>query len=118
MFDDLFYESFAAQWIAAWNSHDIERILSHYDDAFEFSSPVLAKLNPASQGKLVGKELARSYWSKGLALRPDLHFETIAVLKGVGSMVIHYRGLGGKLCAEFFVFGGDGKVVSSHAHGE
>jgi hypothetical protein len=118
MFDDAFYETFASDWLASWNSHDIERILSHYDAQFEFSSPVLARVNPAGEGRLRGLAAARAYWTKGLAARPDLHFEPIALLKGVQSLVIHYRGLGGKLCAEFFVFGPDGKVVASHAHGE
>lgn len=113
-----FYEEFTTQWLAAWNAHDMERILALYEDAFEFSSPVLARVSPASGGKLVGKEAARAYWSKGLAMRPDLHFEHIASLHGVHSMVIHYRGLGGKLCAEFFAFSDSGKVAISHAHEE
>lgn len=117
MLDDKFYEEFAAEWIASWNSHDIERILSHYGESFDFSSPVLAKVSPASGGKLKGKKAARAYWSKGLAARPDLRFEPVAVLKGVESLVIHYKGLGGKLCAEFFVFSGSGQVISSRAHG-
>jgi len=116
VFTESFYKEFTTLWLAAWNAHDIERILALYEDAFEFSSPVLAGVSPASGGKLIGKEAARAYWSKGLAMRPDLHFEHIASLHGVQSMVIHYRGLGGKLCAEFFAFSGDGKVAVSHAH--
>jgi hypothetical protein len=114
---DHFCEEFAAEWIASWNSHDIERILAHYDESFEFSSPVLAKVSPATGGKLSGQDAARAYWSRGLATRPDLYFEPVTLLKGVQSAVIYYKGLGGKLCAEFFVFGANGKVVSSHAHG-
>jgi hypothetical protein len=53
-----------------------------------------------------------------LAARPDLHFEFVALRNGVNSAVICYKDLGGKLCAEFFAFGQDGKVISSHAHGE
>jgi hypothetical protein len=117
MYDDKFYETFAAEWTASWNSHDMERILSHYDETFEFSSPVLARVNPASGGKLKGKAAAHAYWSKGLAARPDLHFEPITLLKGVESLVIYYKGLGGSLCAEFFVFNSRGNVIRSHAHG-
>jgi len=117
MLSKTFIEEFATEWIASWNSHDIERILAHYDEAFEFSSPVLAKFSSVSGGTLTGKAAARVYWSKGLAARPDLHFELVTVLKGVQSAVIYYAGLGGKLCAEFFVFGTNGKVASSHAHG-
>jgi hypothetical protein len=114
---ELDIDAFAADWIAAWNRHDIERILAHYHEAFEFSSPVLARLLPASGGRLQGTVAARAYWSKALAARPELQFELLTVLKGVQSAVLYYRGLGGRLCAEFFVFGADGKVVSSHAHG-
>ena len=53
-----------------------------------------------------------------MTARPELHFELIAVLKGVESIVIHYKGLDGKLCAEFFGFGDNGKVIESHAHSE
>ncbi len=37
-------EKFADAWIAAWNAHDLDAILSHYDDAIELTSPVAAKL--------------------------------------------------------------------------
>ena len=30
---------FAAEWIEAWNAHDLERILAHYADDFEMASP-------------------------------------------------------------------------------
>jgi len=32
--------SFANHWISAWNSHDLDAILSHYDDSVELTSPV------------------------------------------------------------------------------
>lgn len=118
MRDKKFYDAFSMQWIDAWNSHDIQRILRPYDDSFELSSPVLAKLYPDSGGKLKGKQAIGSYWSKALAARPDLKFELLAVLKGVDSAVIHYRGYAESLCAEFFIFNADGLVVKTYAHGE
>jgi ketosteroid isomerase-like protein len=30
MIENTFAEHFAAEWIDAWNCHDLERILSHY----------------------------------------------------------------------------------------
>ena len=39
-----FAESFAAEWIEAWNSHDLDRILSHYTDDFVMSSPRIVVL--------------------------------------------------------------------------
>ncbi|HEX5049396.1 MAG TPA: nuclear transport factor 2 family protein, partial [Gammaproteobacteria bacterium] len=34
-----FAQTFAHEWIDAWNSHDLDRILSHYADDFVMSSP-------------------------------------------------------------------------------
>jgi ketosteroid isomerase-like protein len=31
---------FARQWLDAWNSHDLEAILSHFRDDAVFSSPM------------------------------------------------------------------------------
>ena len=30
---------FAAQWTDAWNGHNIERVLAHFHDEVEFTSP-------------------------------------------------------------------------------
>lgn len=109
---------FARGWISAWNSHDLDRILSHYADTLTFSSPVLARLMPASHGQLLDRRALRTYWEKALALKPDLHFDLIAVMGGVNSVVIHYTGPGARLCAEYFRFSDDGKILESHAHSE
>lgn len=39
-----FAQSFASEWIDAWNAHDLERILSHYDDEVVVISPVALRL--------------------------------------------------------------------------
>jgi ketosteroid isomerase-like protein len=44
MLDKAFAENFAAEWIAAWNSHDLDRVLSHYAGDFEMSSPIIAQI--------------------------------------------------------------------------
>jgi ketosteroid isomerase-like protein len=107
---------FGRTWLDAWNSHDLEAILALYEDDFVFSSPTLGQLLPQSGGYLKGKTAARAYWSRAFAPGVNLRFESIAVLCGVGTVVIHYKGLRGKLCAEFFQIGASGKVTASHAH--
>jgi ketosteroid isomerase-like protein len=37
-------QAFADEWIAAWNSHDLERVLSHYAPEIVFLSPIAQKL--------------------------------------------------------------------------
>lgn len=42
--DKAFAEQFAADWIDAWNAHDLDRVLAHYSDDFEMSSPVIVQI--------------------------------------------------------------------------
>ena len=116
MIDSKFAQAFAAEWIEAWNSHDLDRILSHYSEGFEFSSPFIIKLMGEPSGRLKGETAIRAYWSKALALRPDLHFRLVTVYSGVASIVIHYQRHDDSFAAEFFEFGVGGKVIRSSAH--
>ena len=106
---------FAKDWIASWNSHDLERILSHYSDDFEMSSPYIAQMAGEPSGVLKGKAAVAAYWSHALEQLPTLHFELHSVLVGAGSLVIYYQGVNG-MAAEMCVFDARGKVAGSHAH--
>ena len=106
---------FAAEWIDAWNARDLDRILAHYAEHFEMSSPYIARIAGEESGRLHGKPAVRAYWAKALQLIPRLRFQLVEVLVGVDSMVIHYRGHKGPV-AEVLRFGANGKVVSASAH--
>jgi len=84
-------ERFAGDWVAAWNSHDLDRILEHYQEGFEMASPLIVRLAGEPSGKLRGKPAIREYWRRALAAAPQLRFELLDVFVGVDSMVIHYR---------------------------
>ena len=59
-------------WIAAWNSGDLERILSRYADDFEIRSPLIAERGFSPTGVLRGKTAIHPYWGGGLQLSPDI----------------------------------------------
>ena len=59
---------FAHEWIEAWNSHDLVRILGHYSEDFVMSSPRIASVVQEASGVLVGKPAVAVYWAKALAL--------------------------------------------------
>jgi hypothetical protein len=111
-------QRFAVAWIAAWNSHDLDRILSFYDGSVRFSSPTLNTLLPSTHGELQGVSALRAYWQQALSLKPDLHFELIRVMVGIRRCVVHYRSNVSPYCAETFEFNRRGRVVASHAHVE
>jgi len=108
-------EQFADAWIAAWNSHDLERILSHYEDDFEMSSPVIVEAMNEPSGRLVGKAVITAYWAGALERYPELFFEKLHVLTGANSVTIIYNGVRG-LSAEVFHFSASGKVAAAYAH--
>jgi len=60
-----FAEHFAREWVAAWNSHDLERVLE---------SPIIVTLMGEPSGKLKGKAAVGAYWAKALKALPGLHF--------------------------------------------
>lgn len=107
---------FAAEWIAAWNAHDIERILSHYSDEFEMSSPLIAERMGVPSGALTGKEAVRPYWKLGLSAEPPLHFELHGVLVGVDTVAIYYRSVArNRMVAEILWFDDQRRVVRGAA---
>jgi len=52
-------EDFARDWIESWNAHDLERILGHYADDFEMTSPLIVQRLGITDGKLKGKDAVR-----------------------------------------------------------
>lgn len=115
MLDKAFADHFAAEWIDSWNSHDLDRVLSHYTDDFEMSSPVIITVAGEPSGILKGKDQIRAYWGKALQLMPDLHFDLVATLVGVDSITLYYKGVRGP-SAEVFHFNQAGKVTKAYAH--
>ena len=115
MIDKIFAEHFANDWIESWNSHDLDRNLSHYSDDFEMSSPLIAQIAGEPSGTLQGKQAVGGYWAKVLALIPDFRFEWVTTLVGVNSTTIYYRGARG-MSAEVFHFNDSGKVSKAFAH--
>ena len=105
--------AFAEEWIAAWNAHDLDRILSHYADGIVFLSPVAQRL--VGTGRVAGLADVRSYWKQGLAANPDLKFELIDALTGHDCVTILYRNHRGQTVAETCEFERGDKVVRSFA---
>jgi ketosteroid isomerase-like protein len=91
----------ANHWAAAWNAHDLDLIMAHYDDAIELTSPAAAKLLDAPGGKVVGKANVSEYFRRGLEAFPELHFHIEDVLWGVSSVVLYYTNQRGTHTAEF-----------------
>lgn len=114
--DEEFAREFAAAWIDAWNSGDLERVFSHYADDFEMRSPLIVERGFSSTGTLRGKEAIRPYWGAGIATAdPPLVFELIGVYAGVDTVAIHYRSVGRRYVVEVVEFDEQGRGVRCFA---
>lgn len=110
-----FAEAFSREWVAAWNAHDIERVLSHYADDFELASPFIVQIAGVPEGRLIGKAAVRAYWAEALRRMPDLLFRLRGCRVGVDSVVIEYEGVG-RMAAETLVFDRDMRVARAYAN--
>jgi hypothetical protein len=111
-----FAERFVHEWIEAWNSHNLDAVLSHYSDDFEMSSPFIIVFSPESGGTLRGKEAVGAYWSAALEKFSDLHFVLDSVFVGADSIAVSYTSVLDKKAVEVFFFDENGKVLKAAAH--
>jgi hypothetical protein len=102
---------FAHGWVQAWNSHDLDSVMSHYAAEVALTSPIAAKLLGDPSGTVAGKAAVRSYFERGLEAYPNLTFELLDVMWGIRSVVLYYVNQKGTKTAEFMEFDGSGKVV-------
>ena len=110
------FASHAQEWIAAWNAHDLERILAHYAEDIELISPLVARLTGRCEDAVRGKPALRDYFACGLRAYPTLRFDLIRIYGGARSCVLEYRSINGLRSAELMEFDEQGKVRRTLAH--
>ena len=108
-------EELARRWIEAWNSHDLERVLTLYDDDAEMVSPVIVRVGINAEGRLKGKDRLRAYWSTALQGHRDLKFKLLEAFASPDSVVVRYENERGKVMCEYLRLGSDGRIVQGSA---
>lgn len=109
-------QQLAHDWIEAWNDHDIDRLMRHYADDVEFTSPFIISLLNEASGRLRGQANLAAYFRQGLAAYPTLHFELIQILRGVDSVTVYYRSVRDLYAAEVMVLDASSQVVRVSCH--
>jgi ketosteroid isomerase-like protein len=104
------------EWIAAWNSRDLERVLKLYAEDAEMTSDKIQAFGFDSTGTLAGKAKLRVYWRKGLELLPDLHFTLIDLFISPDSLVVFYTNERGARICEYLRLDAAGKIVQGSAN--
>jgi len=111
MLTDEEVQEFAKHWVAAWNSHNLDEIMSHYAADVILVSPVAARILNDPSGTVKGTEAVRAYFRRGLEAYPNLKFELIDVMRGLSSVVLYYLNQNGSKTGEFMEIGAGKKVV-------
>ena len=65
----------AIKWFEAFNKHNLEKLLSLYDENAEHFSPKLKIRLPETQGLIKGKVALRSWWQDAFVRLPTLKYE-------------------------------------------
>ena len=83
-------KNIAIQWFAAFNEHDLEKLLSLYDEQAEHYSPKLKVHQPNTNGLIKGKAQLRNWWKDAFDRLPNLHYEIIKLMSDDEQVFMEY----------------------------
>ena len=114
-------QEYAARWIAAWNSMELDQALGLWAEDIEFCSPLAWEITGSPV--LRGKAAVAEYWGRALAQAVHLHFKLIQALWDAEArtvMIVYRRERGEdvRLAAEIIRLNSEGLGVHGTAlHG-
>jgi SnoaL-like domain len=108
-------ESFAREWIAAWNSHDLNRICSHYAADIEFTSPFVTSLTGNVDGTVIRIAALRGYFRSALERFPGLEFKYMFTCAGIRTITVVYGSVNGLTAGETMELCAEGQIMRAVA---
>lgn len=83
-------QSIAFKWFDAFNQHNLEQLLSLYDDEAQHYSPKLKVRQPETNGMIIGKENLRSWWKDAFENIPTLHYKVTSLTANENRVFMEY----------------------------
>lgn len=112
-------ENIAVRWFEAFNEHDLEKLLSLYDDNAQHYSPKLKQRRPETNGLITGKDALRSWWQDAFDRLPDLYYKMVRLTANEDRVFMEYVRQAGPEpdmdVAELLEIG-RGKIVASRVY--
>jgi hypothetical protein len=102
---------FAASLVEAWNSRDLDRIVTHYSEDVVFSSPLVRIIGGADSNSIRGRVALRSYFSAALRKFPSLRFRLRAVYAGDQAVILLYHSVNGLVACEKLKLNEKGQII-------
>ena len=84
-------QTIADKWFAAFNAHNLENLLSLYDDDAEHFSPKLKIRMPETGGFVRGKDALRVWWKDSFDRLPDLQYIPTSFIDNGKSIFMEYK---------------------------
>jgi ketosteroid isomerase-like protein len=83
-------QSIAFKWFDAFNNHNLEQLLSLYDDEAAHFSPKLKIRKPETQGLVTGKQALREWWQDAFDRLPTLHYKVTSLTANSDRVFMEY----------------------------
>ncbi|SEQ21046.1 nuclear transport factor 2 family protein [Flavobacterium urocaniciphilum] len=83
-------ETIAFKWFEAFNQHNLENLLSLYDDHAEHFSPKLKIRKPETEGLIKGKNELRIWWQDAFDRLPTLHYKVTSLTANNDRVFMEY----------------------------
>jgi len=82
--------SIARAWFEAFNSHDLDKLLSFYDEDAQHFSPKLKIKKPETNGYINGKEALRQWWNEAFENLPTLQYKVTSLTSNPDRVFMEY----------------------------
>jgi limonene-1,2-epoxide hydrolase len=82
--------SIAYKWFEAFNNHNLEQLLSLYDDNSQHFSPKLKIRKPETNGLVIGKEAMRDWWKDSFDRLPSLNYKVTSLTANSDRVFMEY----------------------------
>ena len=83
-------QSIAFKWFDAFNRHNLEQLLSLYDEEAAHFSPKLKIRNPETNGFVIGKQALREWWQDAFDRLPSLHYKVTSLTANGDRVFMEY----------------------------
>lgn len=83
-------ESIAFKWFEAFNQHNLENLLSLYDDYAEHFSPKLKIRKPETEGLIKGKNELSIWWKDAFDRLPTLQYKVTSLTANSDRVFMEY----------------------------
>jgi limonene-1,2-epoxide hydrolase len=82
--------SIAHAWFEAFNAHNLDKLLSLYDDEASHFSPKLKIKHPETNGLVTGKNALRTWWQESFEQLPTLNYKVTSLTANDDRVFMEY----------------------------